>query len=62
MAADDEGAEVPTVMQRLTEAGIDEAKAGRYLDSGRVWLNGETVTDAATPAPRGSTRVTIAGS
>jgi hypothetical protein len=39
-----------TVLDRLLSAGINEARAQRYLAAGAVRLDGHEVSDPATPA------------
>jgi hypothetical protein len=42
-------AESITVLARLINAGIDAERAGRYLSSGAVRVDGECVTDPDAP-------------
>jgi hypothetical protein len=45
--------QVLTVSDRLTHAGLSAERVGWWLgQEGGVWVDGEPVTDPATPAPR----------
>jgi hypothetical protein len=50
----------PTILDRLISAGISEERARDHLAVGRIRLDGEVVTDPATPAPPG-TRPVVTG-
>jgi hypothetical protein len=47
-----------TVRDRLTAAGLSESRIEQHMSAGRVRVDGEHVSDLATPAPIG-TRVVI---
>jgi hypothetical protein len=49
-----------TIIDRMTRAGITEQRARDHLEAGRVRLNGDVVSDPATPTPPG-TRPVVAG-
>jgi hypothetical protein len=42
--------DAPTILDRLTRAGISDDRAQRHLASGAVLVDGERVTDPAPPA------------
>lgn len=48
----DEPAPVPTVADRLAEAGLSPGSIRTHLEAGRIRLDGEPVTDLQQPAPR----------
>lgn len=52
--------DTPTILDRMTSAGINEARARDHLAAARVRLDGEVVTDPSTPAPAG-TRPVVTG-
>jgi hypothetical protein len=49
---------VPTVLDRLTAAGLSPSRIELHTAAGRVTVDSEVVTDAHTPAPSG-TRIVI---
>lgn len=51
----------PTVRSRVLDAGISPERLAGHFERGTVQLDGQTVTDLDTPAPRG-TRIVFAGS
>jgi hypothetical protein len=46
------------VRDRLNAAGLSDERIAQHMTAGRVRVDGEPVTDLATPAPTG-TRVVI---
>lgn len=53
--------EVPTVLDRMTRAGISQDSIEAHLKAGTIRLGGEPVVDLASPAPPPA-RIVIAGS
>ncbi|NMH96569.1 hypothetical protein [Pseudonocardia acidicola] len=55
MAEDGQQVEKPrTVRERVLAAKMNPERFESMLAAGRVWLNGEPVTDPDTPAPPGT--------
>lgn len=52
--------EQPTVFDRLTAAGLSQERIEQHLGAGRVELDGVTVTDPYTPAPKPARLVLVA--
>ncbi|GAA1194984.1 hypothetical protein GCM10009608_33030 [Pseudonocardia alaniniphila] len=52
---------VVTVLDRLVAAGLSPERAEEHLRSGRVQVDGETVTDGDRAAPAPARLVLVAG-
>jgi hypothetical protein len=57
LVTDDEPAPM-TVRDRLTAAGLSDARIAEHMSAGRVRVDGELVTNLNTPTPAG-TRVVV---
>lgn len=52
-----EPAPAPTILDRLTAAGIDADRIQQHLAAGRIRVDGQVIEDLDTPAPPTTTWV-----